>query len=238
VRSLQATWTGYYIPTTSTAAKFVRKVTNLLRVPITLTLYTTNFNMEKPVLLQYIPLSSASFIRVVQLLPAKNSQAPLECRLLETSLDSPSEYKALSYVWGDEKDPSTITCDGAQLSITCNLDSALRNFRHETNEVILWVDSICINQKDIPERNSQVRIMANIYSKASEVLIWLGLENEYEDTAAAFEFFQIIKDDVRPRFNGFLRLTSETFTTGAASQLNLPGEDSRQTAALHDFFNN
>jgi hypothetical protein len=100
------------------------------------------------------------------------------------------------------------------------------------------VDSICINQRDIPERNRQVRVMANIYSEASEVLIWLGLENEYEDTAAAFEFFQIIKDDVRPRFNGFLRLTSETFTTGVASQLNLPGEDSRQTAALHDFFNN
>jgi hypothetical protein len=151
-----------------------------------LALYTTNFNMEKPVLLQYKPLSSASSMRVLQLVPAKTSHVPLECRLLETSLNSPSEYKALSYVWGDENDPSTITCDGAQLSITRNLESALRRFRHETNEVILWVDSICINQRDIPERNSQVRVMANIYSEASEVLIWLGLENEYKDTAAAF----------------------------------------------------
>jgi hypothetical protein len=202
-----------------------------------LALYTTNFNMERLVLLQYTPLSSASSIRVLQLLPAKNSHAPLECRLLETSLDSPSEYKALSYVWGDEKDPSTITCNGAQLPITRNLDSALRRFRHEANEVILWVDSICINQRDIPERNSQVRVMADIYSEASEVLIWLGLENEYEDTTAAFEFFQVIKDNVVPKWTGFLQQTSEAFTAGVASQLNLPGEDSRQTAALHDFFN-
>ena len=38
----------------------------------------------------------------------------------------------------------------------------------------LWVDSICINQRDDDERSQQVRLMDWIYRKASAVLIWLG----------------------------------------------------------------
>jgi hypothetical protein len=31
----------------------------------------------------------------------------------------------------------------------------------------LWVDAICINQKDTNERGHQVGIMRNVYSKAA-----------------------------------------------------------------------
>ncbi|KAL4893446.1 heterokaryon incompatibility protein-domain-containing protein [Aspergillus ambiguus] len=43
----------------------------------------------------------------------------------------------------------------------------------------MWIDAICINQDDIPERNSQVAIMSQIYSKADSVVVWLGVEDEY-----------------------------------------------------------
>ena len=40
-----------------------------------------------------------------------------------------------------------------------------------------WIDTICINQDDIPERNAQVSIMSTIYMKADEVIAWLGEED-------------------------------------------------------------
>ncbi|KAH6991940.1 heterokaryon incompatibility protein-domain-containing protein [Fusarium venenatum] len=43
----------------------------------------------------------------------------------------------------------------------------------------LWIDAICISQDDIPERNSQVAMMSQIYGSAQSVLAWLG---EVDDT--------------------------------------------------------
>lgn len=37
-----------------------------------------------------------------------------------------------------------------------------------------WIDAISINQDDIPERNHQVQMMADIYSNAAFVMVWLG----------------------------------------------------------------
>jgi hypothetical protein len=39
----------------------------------------------------------------------------------------------------------------------------------------LWVDAICIDQKNDQERNAQVRLMDQIYRSAVTVSVWLGL---------------------------------------------------------------
>lgn len=39
------------------------------------------------------------------------------------------------------------------------------------------IDSICIDQNSIEERNHQVKLMGNVYQRASRVLIWLGEED-------------------------------------------------------------
>ena len=117
----------------------------------------------------YKPLSSSTGIRILHLLPAQNDGDPLECRLLETDLNENPEYIAISYVWGDETDPSFILHEEVELSITRNLDAALRRFRQESECISLWVDSLCINQQDVLKRNKQVRIMSDIYRKASKV---------------------------------------------------------------------
>lgn len=41
----------------------------------------------------------------------------------------------------------------------------------------VWIDAICINQKDIDEKSSQVSMMDLIYSRASFVVAWLGSED-------------------------------------------------------------
>jgi hypothetical protein len=42
----------------------------------------------------------------------------------------------------------------------------------------IWIDALCINQVDIPERNAQVLLMGDIYNKAQRVVAWLGEELE------------------------------------------------------------
>jgi hypothetical protein len=67
--------------------------------------------------------------------------------------------------------------------VTENLIAALLRFRNPTKERILWIDSICINQNAIDERNHQVKLMGNVYQTASRVLIWLGEEDETTELA-------------------------------------------------------
>lgn len=43
----------------------------------------------------------------------------------------------------------------------------------------LWIDAICINQNDVPERNAQLAIISQVYTQAVTVLVWLGIEDEY-----------------------------------------------------------
>jgi hypothetical protein len=67
-----------------------------------------------------------------------------------------------------------IECSGRKLNITTNLFDALKRLRLPDADRVLWVDAICINQFDLEEKNIQVPLMKDIYSKASVVLIWLG----------------------------------------------------------------
>jgi hypothetical protein len=47
-------------------------------------------------------------------------------------------------------------------------------FRPESQARVLWVDQICINQTDVPERSSQVLLMRDFYKRATRTRIWLG----------------------------------------------------------------
>lgn len=121
-------------------------------------------------------------IRLINLLPGQ-TQDPLVCDLLPTSIDTNPSYKALSYTWGSFDKTASIATNTTPLPITSNLDEALRHIRHETLNQTLWVDAMCINQDNIPERNEQVRMMSRIYSSASEVIIWLGEKADNVDLA-------------------------------------------------------
>jgi len=93
------------------------------------------------------------------------------------------KFEALSYTWGSLDDPvNIIVHDGASqfgtLAVTRNLATALPYLRHKVNDRVLWVDAVCVSQRDLAERSSQVQKMADIYSRAELVIAWLGPENE------------------------------------------------------------
>ena len=98
----------------------------------------------------------------------------IETHLETVSLDDYPNYRAISYVWGDASQRLTITVDGEALSLTLSLCTALRRLRTPESTLVLWTDAVCINQSDLNERSQQVRFMGEIYSRAEEVMIWLG----------------------------------------------------------------
>ncbi|KAJ4296565.1 hypothetical protein N0V90_006611 [Kalmusia sp. IMI 367209] len=49
---------------------------------------------------------------------------------------------------------------------------------------LICVDALCINQNDEEERSHQVQLMGAIYSNASNVISWLGADNNGKMTAA------------------------------------------------------
>lgn len=126
----------------------------------------------------YRPLSHPDSIRVLTIFECEDEDDDIECHLSEERLadvnDEGGGYTALSYVWGDLKYSHEIWRGDQRLLIGANLDAALRHLRRRDIPIRLWVDAVCINQGDIMEKNHQVQQMRNIFSIASETIIWLG----------------------------------------------------------------
>jgi hypothetical protein len=135
---------------------------------------------------QHRQLQPKRSIRVLELAPAKNLNAPIHCKLIETSLaEGPPACltcEALSYAWGSPHGDRQILCEGKTLLVTANCDAALRRLRNKTNSRFLWIDSICIDQSSIKEKNEQVRLMADVYALAKQVIVWLRDAGEYTTT--------------------------------------------------------
>ncbi|KAL9046739.1 MAG: hypothetical protein Q9214_000504 [Letrouitia sp. 1 TL-2023] len=132
--------------------------------------------------------------RLLTLLPGEIG-SDLYGQLQHASLDAPCMYEALSYTWGDPYPERSrfhnnkadcfgaILLDGVHVKIGSNLEAALQSLRERNEPRILWVDAICINQRDTAERNEQVKVMGRIFEGAKRVLAWLGPQGEDSDLA-------------------------------------------------------
>src|SRR5690348_7910023 len=100
----------------------------------------------------YSPLPATRSIRLLVLEPAKKPKDRLKASLLLTELDATCEYEAISYAWGEPIFNRHLELSDDRLPITENLASALRVFRDPDRPRTLWVDAVCINQKDEKER--------------------------------------------------------------------------------------
>jgi len=133
---------------------------------------------------------------------------PISCFLATLSLKNTrhARYEALSYCWGDMDNMQTIKLrtvaadvkqnsaehsqvDELNFAVTSTLHDALIHLRPESGPPrLLWVDAVCVNQADLPERSHQVTLMPAIYSHAERVNIWLGTE-----TASSEDSFRVIR---------------------------------------------
>jgi hypothetical protein len=139
----------------------------------------------------------------MELQPGHGS-APLVCRISIVALENEPQYEALSYTWGDPSDRHDLyqEPEGPDASMTTvriggGLYEALMQLRDPAKSRTLWVDAVCIDQENLPERGEQVKIMRKIYSRATHVLIWLGPEDDM--TAAALHMIAELKNHVASR---------------------------------------
>jgi hypothetical protein len=111
-------------------------------------------------------------IRLLYLLPGETGN-PLQGVIIHVPYKSPGAYRALSYVWGtDQRTKELMTPDGT-LEITFSLYKALQGLRHKEKPIMLWVDAICINQKDNAEKVQQIRLLPKIFQNAASTYAFL-----------------------------------------------------------------
>jgi hypothetical protein len=78
-------------------------------------------------------------------------------------------------MWGDQNVAysGAVQVNGCPFAVGHNLGCALARLRNKDNRN-LWIDAICINQKDDKEKSLQIQLMPSIYERAKKCLIWLG----------------------------------------------------------------
>lgn len=138
----------------------------------------------------YPPLPNDRSIRILTLEPCAKSSSPLIGSLTIENLDSflnsetDSSYETISYVWGTGGRTKSLLCNDKPLPLTKSIYDALCRMRLATKPRRLWADQICINQDDVHERSSQVRLMNEVYKGAVRILVWLG-PDEHGDSEGA-----------------------------------------------------
>jgi len=98
----------------------------------------------------------------------------VRCTSIQSALQE-TEYKAVSYTRATESgDPSRsqlVYIDDKVLCVTKNCEVALRRLRFRNALRTPWIDTICVNQSNVVERNHQVGLMDQIYQRAARVHI-------------------------------------------------------------------
>jgi Heterokaryon incompatibility protein (HET) len=128
---------------------------------------------------------SRNNIRIFSLHPGKGDDHLFGSLTTVNQVDYP-EYEALSYVWGDASIKDEIVTPNGTIEICGNLQTVFRYLRHVDKPRILWADQICINQKDVQEKEEQVEIMQKIYIASKRTLIFLGEETRLTSMGVKF----------------------------------------------------
>ena len=158
---------------------------------------------------KYSNLNGEDQIRLLHLLPRSASrEVRIKIETVTLLADHLPQYEALSYAWGSAKDQSSVvvTVDhtyesktrshsveriesfstSRSIFVTRNLAEALPYLRDATKPRTLWIDAICIDQKNRKEKGEQVSRMGEIFKSSSRVLVWLG--PEMSSSSAVIEF--------------------------------------------------
>lgn len=145
----------------------------------------------------YRPLGEKQ-IRLIRLQPGAFGQ-PLICSLDAIELDNPPSYEALSYVWGSEEKGETAQVNKQDIHITENLHVALNYLRSESEIITLWVDALCICQDETSDKSSQVRMMGDIFRKATRTWIWLGEASDEDEAVVDYLCNASSPTDIKPK---------------------------------------
>lgn len=118
------------------------------------------------------------------------------CEWTITTIANAPRYSALSYTWQSPLLATSADVSAAEPTHEIMLNGEKANVYHNLFHALLrlgqppyqrepmWIDYICIDQSNTEERNHQVDLMGDIYEQADQVVIWLGVGDQYIDAAS------------------------------------------------------
>lgn len=120
----------------------------------------------------FAPLSDDPFsVRLVQI-HGFDKDGYVECSVHHNVLER-GKFLALSHVWGSENPTFKINIDGSYLWVRPNLWSFLTYATTSFAGANFWIDALCIDQDNLAEKNRQIPLMHQIFSRATKVISWL-----------------------------------------------------------------
>lgn len=141
---------------------------------------------------KYRDLESERHIRLLKM-TTKNARSLPRLTIHHVSLDTAPRFEALSYCWGPSEKPYSapirrdrdhslryipLTASLATamifLPLSCSCEPCNNGDQTRCSGRYIWIDQICIDQHNSDEKGHQIGLMAEIYSKATQVLVWLG----------------------------------------------------------------
>jgi heterokaryon incompatibility protein (HET) len=135
-------------------------------------------------------------IRLLELLPGHDDDA-LQGLVRHVSISECPKFSAISYAWGPALKPFQLRTTEGKILLTSSLHAALKRLRSVTERVILWADAICIDQTNVYEKGTQIRLLPTIFESAKTVFAWIG--NEEDNSYQALEtLLQIRTNEVKP----------------------------------------
>ncbi|KAI1147751.1 hypothetical protein F4825DRAFT_436426 [Nemania diffusa] len=154
---------------------------------------------------QYHPLPSPkNRIRLVRIARNLGPENLIQCELKVIHIaDLSYGYSALSYTWGNTRRRMTILLDGVRFQVTENLHGFLEHAIERMNATASsrgnskwmgwwWIDALCINQSDVyGEKSVQLALMRKIFTRASEVIAWIGEAGD--NTKTTFERLRALR---------------------------------------------
>ena len=94
----------------------------------------------------------------------------------------PREFGIISQSNGEEHETYFLR---QRFPVSLGLEATMRGLHPMIGSVPIWIDAICIDQKNDVEKGHQVLFMDRIYRRADGVYIWLG--EEAEDSGLAMD---------------------------------------------------
>lgn len=97
------------------------------------------------------------------------------------------DFAAVSYTWDEPHQAKRdLVINGLVFEVTSKVEAILNSLSERSDfeqRYGIWIDALCINQKDLKERGNQVGKMRDIYGQAWSVIAWLGEETLWVERA-------------------------------------------------------
>lgn len=122
---------------------------------------------------KYDELTTDRHIRLLEI-SRQYPFGPIRCKIISKSLDERFDYESISYTWGDSTETRNIKVDNCRLEVRANAFEIIRGRAFFLKTRLIWIDAVCINQTDEPEKSGQIQLLRTIYRQASWVIVWLG----------------------------------------------------------------